>query len=375
MDRKRILIVLRMVCLTAMLVLSAERVQAAVHTDFLTVLWNEVPSVLPPPSFTPEEVLQYMADEFSIRLADYGLPVSPEEARQLAWYIWDLSSPTYEEYMAYSDSIFAGRIFGPLKEVASASSQTTNLVMSNLVLPVATTKKEKEDRDKAKAANRARLLDAQLRYEHVDFDSNTVANISGISLGIATDKDNFTYGAYLPYDYVRLKNSDFDMHRVGLILFGQYNLELSDNLQSTFTLNLPYTRMDFTGTGDVNVYGGGGGVNLTYDSGVIVPSVAVQYQYSKTDQDGDNYQHLIATGGNVGFRVGEMIVLNCFGIWNHDASSYLSDNNGDRDYFDVGGEIKYNVTETFSLDLGYKKVLGLHKVDSDMVYLGSIGNF
>lgn len=373
MDRKRILIVLRMVCLTAMLVLSAERVQAAVHTEMLTTLWNEVPTVLPPPTFTPEEALQWGADEFFVRLADYGLPVSMEEARQLMWFIE--YTGTYEEYMAYGDSIFAGRIFGPLKEVATASSQTTNLVMSNLALPVATTKKEKEDQDKAKGAKRARLLDAQLRYEHVDFNNTTVANISGLSLGVAMDSDNFTYGAYVPYDYVRLKNSDFDMHRIGLILFGQYNLKLSDNLQSTFNLNLPYTRMDFTGTGDVNVYGGGGGVNLTYDSGVVVPSVAVQYQYSKTDQDGDNYQHLIATGGNVGFRVGEMIVLNCFGIWNYDASSYLSDNDGDRDYFDVGGEIKYNVSETFSLDLGYKKVLGLEKVDSDMVYLGSVGNF
>lgn len=362
-----------MVCLSAMLVLCAGQVQAAVHTEFLTTLWNEVPSVPPPLTFTPEEVLQYMADEYSTRLAGYGLPVSSEEAKQLASFIF--YPYTYEEYMAYSDSIFAGRVFGPMKEVATASSQTINLVMGNLALPVATTKKEKDDQDKAKAANRARLLDAQLRYEHVDFNNNTVANISGVSLGIAMDSDNFTYGAYVPYDYVRLKNSDFDMHRIGLILFGQYSLTLSDNLKSTFTLDLPYTRMDFTGTGDVNVYGGGGGVNLTYDSGVVVPSVAVQYQYSKTDQDGDNYQHLISTGGNVGFRVGEMIVLNCFGIWNYDASAYLSDNNGDRDYFDVGGEIKYNVSETFTLDLGYKKVLGLDKVDSDMVYLGSIGNF
>ena len=306
--------------------------------------------------------------------SDVGLPPITLAQAEHALNLYGPHGAGADAYVAYLTEIWG--LGNPMSGIADASKQTNNLVMSGLALPAAKTSKEKEEQDKAKAANRARLLDAQLRYEHVDWDDKTVANIYGGSLGVAMDTDNFTYGVYVPYDYAKLKNSDFDLHRFGVILFGQYNLKLTDKLQSTFTVDVPYTRMDFTGGGeDMNIFGGGGGVNLTYDAGVVVPSVAVQYQYSDGDKGGDDYQHLISTGANVGFRIGEMMVLNGFGIWNYDASSYLSDIDGDRNYFDVGGEVKYNVTATYTLNLGYKKVLGLDHVDSDMVYLGALGHF
>ena len=311
--------------------------------------------------------------QFSALLINAGFPpITLAQATQ-AVTLYGPHAAGAKAFDAYLMKIY----YPPMSATDLASKQTTNLVMSKLALPVAMTSREKLDQDKAKASNRARLLDAQLRYEHVDLDDETLANIYGSSLGVAMDTGNFTYGAYVPYDYIKLKNTDYDMHRVGVILYGQYNLKLTDKLLSTFTLDVPYTRLEISGEGakDMNVFGGGAGVNLTYDAGVVVPSVAVQYQYSDGDKGGDDYQHLFSSGCNVGFRIGEMMVINGFGIWNYDASSYLSDINRDRNYYDVGGEFKYSPTETYTLNLGYKKVLGLDRVDSDMVYLGALGHF
>ncbi|CAN2044183.1 hypothetical protein GMMP1_120025 [Candidatus Magnetomoraceae bacterium gMMP-1] len=74
-------------------------------------------------------------------------------------------------------------------------------------------------------------------------------------------------------------------------------------------------------------------------------------------------------GSNFGIRIKDNGVINLFGIWNHDVSDY---DVPDENFFDLGFEIAYNITETFSLSGGYKKVLGYENFDSDMIYLGTI---
>lgn len=272
-----------------------------------------------------------------------------------------------------SAALAASRNAGRLNE---ASNLTANTVMHHIALPAATTKKEKEDQDKAeRSGTHARLLDAQLRYEHVNIDDSASGNVYGASLGYSVDTAYQTsYGVIVPYDYARIQNTD--IHRLGAILFGQYHMSFTDQLQSSITLDLPFTQLNVQDGGkNLNTFGAGAGVNLVYDTGMFVPSLAVQYQYAKDDRTYYDYHNLFLTGLNIGFRVGEMLVLNGFCIWNHDASAYLSDINGDTDYFDVGAEVKYTPTGSFTLSLGYKKILGLDHVTSDMLYLGALGHF
>lgn len=345
------------------------RVEAATLTDLETI-WGT--AVFAAPEWTATRLVDLFATK--------GIPLTSAQAQHIVdlesagllseSHTYTMGLQNVQLALGISDSA------AEASKLAESSNLTANVVMRNLALPAVTTKKEKEQQDKAaKGSSRARLLDAQLRYEHVRFeDDDSTGNVYGASLGVAMDKEKFTYGAIVPYDYARIEHTD--IHRLGAILFGQYHLKFSEQLQSSVTVDLPLTQLNVGEGGDnLNTYGAGGGINLLYDAGTIVPSLAVQYQYSKDDRNQFDYHHLFSTGGNIGFRVGDLLVINGFSIWNHDASDYLSDINGDADYFDLGLEMKYTPTDSFTLSLGYKKILGLYHIESDMLYLGALGHF
>ena len=266
-----------------------------------------------------------------------------------------------------------------------AAGKTTRLVFKQLVLPVAKTRSEKVA-EEAQAKTEAAQVDtkmpqtvaATVRYEKADFEKfDNDGDIYGLNLGYAVDIDNMTFGVLIPYDH--LDFDFFDGDRLGAILYGQYHHDLNDQTSMAVTVNANYMYTDLDidnfGSEDVNTYGGGISGSFTYDGDVFVPSFGISYQYNKDDSDvKDDDQHLIKAGTNLGFRVKDNMVFNCFGVWNIDVTSYDNDPDDD-DYFEVGLELNAYLSETWSLSGGYKKVIDLDDFDSDQVYLGAVWKF
>ncbi|OHB26574.1 MAG: hypothetical protein A2X84_13155 [Desulfuromonadaceae bacterium GWC2_58_13] len=265
---------------------------------------------------------------------------------------------------------------GALTEPTSASATTSRLVFTELVVPTVQTATEQQRTEAQKAQGGVRTFGGTLRTEWVDKAGPENGRVSGFNLGLAYDVDNYTFGLILPYDYFDFDS--FTANRIGAIFFGQYHLGISEELEATFTGNLNYMFTDFSILGqddDLNTYGGGLSAGLRYSQEAYELGCGISYQYNQDDVDlDDDDQHLIKTGANIGFHLTPNQVVNLFGIWTYDATDYKYDY-GDTDYFEIGTEYRANLSETWAMNIGYRKVVDLEDFDSDMVYLGTAWQF
>ena len=265
---------------------------------------------------------------------------------------------------------------GTLDEPTSASATTSRLVFTELVVPTVRTTTEKNRQAAQKAQGAVRTFGGSLRTEWVDKAGDENGMVSGFNLGLAYDVENFTFGVMVPYDYFDFDS--FTANRIGSILFGQYHLSLTEVLEATFTANLNYMFTDFRILGqddDLNTYGAGLSAGLRYSQELYELGCGVSYQYNQDDVDlDDDSQDLVKLGANVGYRVTPDQVVNLFGTWTYDATNYKYDY-GDTDYFEIGTEYRANFSDTWALNVGYRKVVDLEDYDSDMVYLGTTWQF
>lgn len=267
---------------------------------------------------------------------------------------------------------------GSLGSYTSNASKVTSLVFQQLVLPTTRTKAEAAKDEARKAMGMPKTLGAAARYERVERDnSDSDGDLYGINLGMAWDMDNMSFGILLPYEDYDFES--FDAQQMGLVAFGQYFMDIQDNMKVTMTANVNYmfADVDFDGAGqdDVNTVGGGVGGSLTIDQDTFETVLGLSYQYNTDDSNlEDDYQHLLKAGANVGVRTTDDSVLNAFLVWNYDFTDYEIELDDD-DYFEVGAEFRANVSDTWSLSLGLKKVLDLNDFDANQVYLGSIWKF
>jgi hypothetical protein len=264
----------------------------------------------------------------------------------------------------------------------SAAGVSSRTIFDRVVLPRIESRSERQTREEEltqRFPQRPRTFGGTLRYEQVDFDreaSGLDGNIYATNLQMAWDIENVSLGVLVPYEFLDLRR--FAANLVGAILYGQYNLELN----STFTLgvtangNYMYTGInnDFL---DVNTYGGGLGLSLTIDHEVYVVGGAFSYQYNQDDSDTENdYQHLVKLGVNAGIRIGQTHVVNLFGTWNYDITSYEQTANvTDDNYFDLGITASWSITQTWNLNGGYKHVLGLKGFESNQFFVGTLVRF
>lgn len=255
--------------------------------------------------------------------------------------------------------------------------RTSQTVMQQLVIPT-----EKPKAARSKVVGIPRNLGATLRYENVDFDahgSDEGADIYGATLSFMNQTDDFSYGLLVPYDYMDFNDSNIDdVQQLGGILFGKYKKMLADNAyELAFVANVDYyfatVSFDHGHDDDINSVGGGVGMSFRVNKwDQFVPSFGVSYQYQNDDTD-INDHHMVRTGTNLAFFPSENMVVNAYGVWVADLTDY---DQGDNDnYWDLGLEVGYNLTDTWTVSLGYKKVVDLEDFDSDQVYLGTIWKF
>lgn len=260
---------------------------------------------------------------------------------------------------------------------ASAAAKTSGIVFNTVVMPSAQTRRAKEKATAMKALQTTRTIGGQLRYANIEHDDSD-GDVIGCNVGMVHDFENFTIGGILPYDHLDLDDV-FEANRLGLILFAQYFHDVTSSLNASFTgnLNYVYTDVDYDYGGEdgINTYGGGLSTSLTLDKDSYTASAGLSYQYNKEDIDTkDDYQHLIKLGANAGYRIGQNMVITIFGIWNKDITDYENDYQ-DVSYFDIGTETTINMSDTFAVTIGFKKVVSLDNYDSDEIYLGSMLRF
>lgn len=287
---------------------------------------------------------------------------------------WDEEERRVFELIA--QALFTSAFASPASPI-SAAAKTSGIVFDRLVMPGATTRRAKEKAADQKAMHMTRTIGGQLRYANIE-QNDSDGDVIGCNIGMAHDFENFTIGGILPYDYMDF-DSFFNANRLGLILFAQYFHDLSPSVTATFTgnLNYVYTDIDYNygGSDDINTFGGGLSASMTLDKDSYVASMAFSYQYNRDDIDvEDDYQHLIKFGVNAGYRFGQNIVVTLFSVWNKDITDYKYSSQDD-DYCDLGTEVTMNLSDTFGLTVGYKKVVSLDNYDSDEVYLGSTLKF
>jgi hypothetical protein len=277
----------------------------------------------------------------------------------------------------FNDPQFGGLGVG-LSSISS-SAQTSSLVISELVAPQVQTVVEKAAA--ARLGSYPRTVGGFFRYEHVEFDTLGVLDLDGniytTNVHLRWDRNNVSYGVLIPYDFLDLQS--FNAHRIGAIVYGQYHLALSAlaTLDLTANGNYTYTAVDSSDLDNVNTFGGGVSVALTLDKGHFVGGGLVSYQFNADDSEAvDDKQHLFKLGITAGIRLGANVAVALFATWTSDVTAYSEIRAGsDNDYFDLGLELTWNLSPTWKLTGGYKKILGLEDFDSNMVFLGTLWRF
>lgn len=271
-------------------------------------------------------------------------------------------------YQQYCGSVVSG---SPYSQTIGAPGIVTNTVITNLVLPAA----------QPKAVKRPKLFGAVLKYEDVTFKgsgTDVTGSVYGTVIGLSADNDKFTYGIMVPYDYMKFNNSTVhNVNQIGSIIYGKYRVLDNENYALALSANGNYMYSDINfanGSDRINTLGAGVGATFTLHAGeTVIPSIGLTYQYNHDDTDIKEY-HFLKTGLNVGFLPSEKVAINVFTIYNIDASTYPRGLTKDN-YFDIGAEFSYLISDAFNLTLGFKSVAGLKNYASNMYYFGALIQF
>ncbi|MEY3882164.1 MAG: hypothetical protein RIQ94_2960 [Pseudomonadota bacterium] len=257
----------------------------------------------------------------------------------------------------------------------SASSKVSNTIFNTIINPAIQTRTQQQQ---SKTLQKLIVSVADLKYERAQFtDTNDKGNIGGFTASASYDiNEKFSFGAVIPYDY--LSFNTFQAHRTGVIIYAKNTLKLpsSFELSTAINGNAMYTASQDRVTNRVTqlgTFGGGFSTRLKFDNNDsnFVPSVAFSYQYNQDSTNiQDNYQHLIKLGPSLGYRVLDNATIQVAGSWTKDISQYKQLQNGN-DFYDVGVEGTWLISDEWQLRSGYKKVLGLTNFESDSFYLGS----
>lgn len=259
----------------------------------------------------------------------------------------------------------------------SASAKVSDTIYRSIINPsIQTRSQQRQQQDRPLQKLIVALAD--LKYERAEFnDTNDKGNIGGFTTSGSYDINrNFTLGAVVPYDYLNFDT--FEAHRTGIILYGKNTLKLPSHFELSTAVNgnYMYTASQFktvSSSNQLSTYGGGFSTRLKFDhiDSNFVPSAAFSLQYNEDNTDiRDNHQYLVKLGPSLGYRVLDNATVQVSGTWNKDITHY-SQNTNDTEFYDLGIESAWVISDAWQLRGGYKKILGLKNFDSDSVFLGS----
>jgi hypothetical protein len=257
----------------------------------------------------------------------------------------------------------------------AASARVGDVIQNRVINPVMPTRKQKEQKESAKQAGQnTNVFLADVKYERGEFrQSGDKGNIAGFTAGGSIDFDgDISLGAIVPYDYFDFHN--FEAHRTGIILYGKKTWNLANNFELSTSLhtNYLYTATEFTATDNqLSTFGGGFSTRLMHDNGGnFVPAASFSVQYNKDNKNYEgNGQYLVKMGPTLGYRVTDNAIIQANGLWTKDVTQRPS--NIDTDFYDVGVEGTYIISDTWQLRGGYKRMLGYDYYESDTFYLGN----
>jgi hypothetical protein len=277
------------------------------------------------------------------------------------------------------DSMGSGGAMSSLKP----SSKVGDIIQNRVINPSIQTRKQKEEQKEKKeqqvkqTGHNTNLFLADVKYERGEMrQTGDSGNIAGFTAGGSIDFDGgITLGAVLPYDYFDFHN--FEAHRTGMVVYGKKTWDLANNFEFSTALHANYlytaTNMGYTGTyTPLSTFGGGYSMRLLHDNGgdfIPAASFAVQYNEDDKENNGNEKQYLVKMGPTLGYRVTDNAVVQFNGLWSKDVTQRPK--NIDTDFFDVGIEGTYIISDTWQLRGGYKRMLGYEYYESDTFYLGN----
>lgn len=175
----------------------------------------------------------------------------------------------------------------------------------------------------------------------------------------------------LPLHLTRLEGGAINMYHIGAdvalrLLFGDY---VALGAHGAFIYEwVDETEFD-TGTYEVT---GGPFVSLIIPLGAAQLGLACLYEYTlpQDAEAGDQIQ-VVVPAANLGIRLSETLGINGYGIYYMHLEEALTDYN----YYDVGGDLRLAMGETWTVSLGAKATLGLDSYSSMEAFLGSEWRF
>ncbi|MDX8395269.1 MAG: hypothetical protein R8K22_02530 [Mariprofundaceae bacterium] len=265
----------------------------------------------------------------------------------------------------------------------------------------------------AKIPGSGLLFMPQLRYQTTSITDNANAANAykvdtksfGISLNLAYDIDDTSFGVILPYDRITRDFteptgfndilSSVKDSRYGIIGFAKHAFQLDGGFSVTPSLMLssladkkkeiyrnPTTLNKTKGSVTTNSYG----INTAfgYSQEAFQISFAIGYQYSK-DNSGTvstidsvtpwDKQKLLRIGAKGVFQLSPQFAVGANAVWNSDSASFLKDNKMSKTYTNLGFDVTYMPNDQFGVTLGYTGLAGYTRASSSAFHLGANWEF
>lgn len=335
----------------------------------------QVPGFNLPLTATTAEILREVWNQSVSFAPQFFLrPMTLAEAQQLLPFINRAGSGSLQDAEAYIRELvrlgliadfnaFLGSVTGADQAASAANTQVVNNVVQNSIFEKAEPAVSTAAKS-AKSATVTTVFGADAFYQRTELDGGAKIKGYGTNLSL-TYGDRFQFRGTVPLYKTEFGN--FDATTYGLDLNGKYRVS------DTFAVGAHGNYI----ANDSDV-----GDDKSWTAGVYAASAARLNEdstltfgllFDRVKPDGVDAKWLGAAGLNWGIRLGRNTAFNPYGIFyrNFDAPR-----GADKDWFDLGAEFQFNLSETWAFKTGLKTTLGQDGVDkSYQIYLGSAWRF
>jgi len=264
----------------------------------------------------------------------------------------------HDDYYHHGESSEAAAPTGGTVQVTESNIRTT--VLTTAKTQVQATSEESTDTEGTVLGMKTRV-GADMFYGSDEFDGGGDVESWGMNLSAVTG-ETMEFRLTLPLytsDY-----GNFDITTMGLDLAGKYHL--SENIAVGAHAN--WIRSDFDGGNDQDTFVVGPFASFDYTFSEKM-SLSVGILFDRIDPENADADWLGAIGANLGIAISPNFVLNPYLLYfnNLDHSGF-----GDDDWWDLGVEGSFSLSNIWHLNGGIKTTLGYDPFDTSYeIYLGT----